>query len=136
MEDALFNPGVGKFIKTQTYAIALACYGRELEALRGIELWNKFLFLERDVASVPHQQLAEFLMGCIDEPEIASAMLILRNFNDFYIEKVFEACERSDMENNAIQYYAEWLFKSRRQVILNPEHNYHFLQYALKRATK
>eukprot|EP01059_Diplonema_ambulator_P032873 TRINITY_DN6649_c0_g1_i1.p1 TRINITY_DN6649_c0_g1~~TRINITY_DN6649_c0_g1_i1.p1 ORF type:complete len:345 (+),score=73.22 TRINITY_DN6649_c0_g1_i1:42-1076(+) len=136
MEEALFQKGVAQHIKTQTYAIAMACYGRELEAAKGIELWNKYVFLGRDVASFPYYQLAELVMGCIEPEDVAAAKLILRNFNDFYIEKVWNACRQTGVDNEPMIYYTEWLFKARRQVILDPAHNYHFLQYALKRATQ
>eukprot|EP01063_Lacrimia_lanifica_P002368 TRINITY_DN1123_c0_g2_i1.p1 TRINITY_DN1123_c0_g2~~TRINITY_DN1123_c0_g2_i1.p1 ORF type:complete len:344 (+),score=146.06 TRINITY_DN1123_c0_g2_i1:137-1168(+) len=131
-EEAIYR-GAEAAIKTQTFALAMACYGRELEAKRGLDLWDKWVFLERDVHAFPYYQLAELLMGCVDDEDIARGKLVLRNFNDLYIEKVFGACQRSGMDNNAMVYYAEWLFKSRRHTMLNPATNLHFLRYALHR---
>ena len=129
-EEALLF-GAEKSLKTQTFAIALACYGRELDVKKGIEVWNKWVFLEREVASFPYYQLAEFVMGAVDDAEQEGVKLILRNFNDFYLERVWDATIKSKMDNDQMTYYIEWLFKSRRHVMLNPEHNHHFLKYAL-----
>eukprot|EP01061_Rhynchopus_euleeides_P015915 TRINITY_DN27046_c0_g1_i1.p1 TRINITY_DN27046_c0_g1~~TRINITY_DN27046_c0_g1_i1.p1 ORF type:complete len:353 (+),score=105.28 TRINITY_DN27046_c0_g1_i1:71-1129(+) len=127
--------GAERYLKTQTFAIAMACYGRELEAKKAVEAWNKWIFLERDVHTFPYYQLAECVMGAVDDAELEQVKLILRNFNDFYIERVWEACLKSGMDNEQMVYYTEWLFKSRRHVMLNPEQNHHFLQYALHRVT-
>ncbi|KAJ9469433.1 hypothetical protein DIPPA_32001 [Diplonema papillatum] len=125
--------GMSPLLKTQTWACAMASYGRELEAAKGIDCWNKWLFLARDVHSFPYYQLSELAMGCVEDLEQADLKLVLRCFNDFYLEKVWQACRANGMENDQVVYYAEWLYKARRHVMLNPFTNYHFMQYAMKR---
>ena len=132
MEEAIMM-GAGDKIKTQTYALAMGCCGRELEAAKGIDLWKKWVFLEREVASFPYFPLAELAMGAIDDADVAEVELILRHFNDFYLEQVWDACRKTGMDNDQMVYYTEWLFKSRRHVMLNPERNLHFMKYALNR---
>eukprot|EP00755_Sulcionema_specki_P015259 Sspe_Gene.58878::Locus_32328_Transcript_1_2_Confidence_0.667_Length_1224::g.58878::m.58878 len=123
-------------LKTQTWGLTMSCCGLDLSAKDGLDIWDSWVFLGRSVHSMPPQCIADLSMGCVDEAEIARAKLMLRNFNDFYLEDVWKLAQRigkGGMKNDAMLYYLEWLFKSRRHVILNPGHNVHFLRYAYYR---
>eukprot|EP01062_Namystynia_karyoxenos_P026095 TRINITY_DN20392_c0_g1_i1.p1 TRINITY_DN20392_c0_g1~~TRINITY_DN20392_c0_g1_i1.p1 ORF type:complete len:376 (+),score=100.24 TRINITY_DN20392_c0_g1_i1:103-1128(+) len=122
-------------LKTAAWATVMACHGRNLEGARALELWDQWIYLERPVSSFPPALLAEIVMGCLSESEVAGAKKVLRHFNDFYLEAVWGYCRATGMENDAMIYYVEWLFKSRRHVLFDPMSNTHLLQYAYRRIT-
>eukprot|EP01060_Flectonema_neradi_P038081 TRINITY_DN7898_c0_g1_i1.p1 TRINITY_DN7898_c0_g1~~TRINITY_DN7898_c0_g1_i1.p1 ORF type:complete len:349 (+),score=55.98 TRINITY_DN7898_c0_g1_i1:38-1084(+) len=131
-----YNPSMPKgwqsSLKTQVYAMLVASYGRELDGARGIKLFRAWEMLGRDIHTFPHYQLTELLMGCIDEEHLL-AKKVLRSFNDFYIEKVYNATALTKMDNDQMIYYAEWLFKARRPVMLSVSMNHSYAKYALTR---
>ena len=111
-----------------------ASYGREIDGERGIRLFRQWEMLGRDIHTFPHYQLSELLMGCIEEDHIL-AQKVLRSFNDFYIENVHNSTLLTKMENDQFVYYAEWLFKSRRPMMMHPNRNYSYAQYALNKSS-
>jgi len=126
----------GAMLKTATWAAAMACHGRNLEGAKGLDMWEDWILLGRPVSSFPPSFLSELVMGCIEDAEIEGAKRVLRHFNDLYIERVWNYCRSSGMDNDAMIYYTEWLYKSRRHTLFDPSLNIHFMRYAFKRVTE